>query len=101
VEQKFERNFSSRIKVDFMGEAEYYLGTHFEWQRDPEGHITCHMSQDGYANMFVDAMGLQDAVTSPKMTPYRSGLPINTLLSEIPRENLRLKYRSYLGMLKW
>ena len=61
-----------------MGDADYYLGTHFEWQRDPDGHVTCHLSQEGYANMFVDAMGLQDAVTSPKMTPYHSGLAIDT-----------------------
>jgi hypothetical protein len=43
--------------------------------------------------MFVNAMGLQDAVASMKMTPYHSGLPIDVLseqktLSEKERENL-------------
>jgi Reverse transcriptase (RNA-dependent DNA polymerase) len=107
VEKQFEQELASRVKVDLMGEADYYLGTHFEWQRDSEGHVTCHLSQEGYANMFVEAMGLQNAVASPKMTPYRSGLPIDTLsqhesnLSDTEREKLRLKFRSYLGMLNW
>jgi hypothetical protein len=80
VEQKFQEEFASRVKVDFMGEADYYLGTHFDWHRDSEGNVTCHVSQKGYANIFVDArMGLQDAVSSPRMTPYRSGLAIDTL----------------------
>jgi hypothetical protein len=57
-----------------MGEADYYLGTHFDWKRNPDGHISCHLSQEGYAHMLVDAMGLQNAVSSTKMTPYRSGL---------------------------
>jgi hypothetical protein len=102
VEKQFEQEFASRVKVDFMGEADYYLGTHFDWKRDSDGQVTCHLSQEGYANMFVDAMGLQDAVTSPKMTPYRSGLPIDTLLhSGTEQDAFRRKYRSYLGMLNW
>jgi len=107
VEKQFEADFSARVKVDFMGEADYYLGTHFEWKHDPDGHITCHLSQEGYAHMLVDAMGLQNAVSSTKMTPYRSGLAIDTLsnhdssLSDTQLETLRHKYRSYLGMLNW
>jgi hypothetical protein len=107
VEKRFEADFLARVKVDFMGEADYYLGTHFEWKRDPDGHITCHLSQEGYAHMLVDAMGLQNAVSSTKMTPYHSGLSIDTLsnhdssLSNAQHETLRHKYRSYLGMLNW
>jgi hypothetical protein len=73
------RILASRVKVDFMGEADCYLGTHFDWDRYPEGNITCHMSQEEYSNMFVDAMGLQDAVSSPRITPYHFGLAIDTL----------------------
>jgi hypothetical protein len=106
VEKQFEHDFASRVKVDFMGDADYYLGTHFDWERDSEGHVSCHLSQEGYAHMFVDAMGLQDAVSSSRMTPYRSGLPIDTIptghsLPEAQRDKLRDKYRSFLGMLNW
>jgi hypothetical protein len=30
VEKQFEADFSARVKFGFMGEADYYLGTHFE-----------------------------------------------------------------------
>ena len=79
VEQHFKRELASRLKVDFMGDVDFYLGINFTWKRDQEGHISVHLSQEGYANMFVHEMGLQQAVTSPKMSPYRSGLPIDTL----------------------
>jgi hypothetical protein len=59
--------------------------------------------------MLIDAMGLQDAVTSPKMTPYRSGLSIDSLScpttsSDQEKTNfefLKEKYRTFLGMLNW
>jgi hypothetical protein len=109
VEKKFESDFAARVTVDFMGDAEFYLGTKFDWQRDSDGNVTCHLSQEGYANLLLDAMGLQDAVASSKMTPYRSGLPIDTLplqssLSDGGNENfeiLKSKYRTFLGMLNW
>jgi hypothetical protein len=109
VEKKFESDFAARVTVDFMGDAEFYLGTKFDWQRDSDGNVTCHLSQEGYANLLLDAMGLQDAVASSKMTPYRSGLPIDTLplqssLRDGGNENfeiLKSKYRTFLGMLNW
>jgi hypothetical protein len=79
VEKKFESNFASRVTVDFMGDAEFYLGTKFDYKRDSDGNVTCHLSQEGHANLLLDAMGLQDKVTYSKMTLYRSGLPIDTL----------------------
>jgi Reverse transcriptase (RNA-dependent DNA polymerase) len=109
VEKKFESDFASRVTVDFMGDAEFYLGTKFDWLHEPDGHVTCHLSQEGYAHMIVDAMGLQDAVTSLKMTPYRSGLPIDSLprlaLTSVTNDKkyqiLKEKYRTFLGMLNW
>jgi hypothetical protein len=59
VEQKFQEEFASPVKVDFMGEVDYYLGTHYLncWHCNPNGHITCPLSQEGYyANMFVDGI---------------------------------------------
>jgi hypothetical protein len=106
VEQHFEQELASRIKVDFMGDVDYYLGICFNWRRESDGHVSVHMSQEGYANAFIDEMGLQNAVTSPKMTPYRSGLPIDSLpkqpnVSKTDNETLRSKFRSFMGMLNW
>ena len=76
-----------------MGDVDYYLGICFNWRRESDGHVSVHMSQEGYANAFIDEMGLQNAVSSPKMTPYRSGLPIDSLpkqskASKTENENL-------------
>jgi hypothetical protein len=53
-----------------MGDVEFYLGTKFKGIKDADGNVTCHMSQEGYANMLIDAMGLQDAISLTKITPY-------------------------------
>lgn len=47
------------------------------------------------------AGNLDEREATPFHAPYRSGLPIDSLFSETPREDLRLKYCSYLGMLNW
>jgi hypothetical protein len=109
LEKKFESDFASHVMVDFMGDAEFYLGTKFDWTRDSDSNVTCHLSQEGYANLLLDAMGLQNAVTSSKMTLYRSGLPIDTLplqssLCDGGNENFEIlkgKYRTFLGMVNW
>ena len=88
-----------------MGDADYFLGTHFEWTRHEDGHVTVHLSQEGYAMAFVEAMGQSNANASARMTPYRSGLPIDTLppveMAETDREKLRSRYQSVMGMLNW
>lgn len=107
VEQHFEQELASRLKVDFMGDVDYYLGICFDWRRESDGHVSVHMSQEGYANAFIDEMGLQNAVSSPKMTPYRSGLPIDSIpkqqstISDTGNEKLHSKFRSFMGMLNW
>jgi hypothetical protein len=90
-----------------MGDIEYYLGICFNWRHESDGHISVHLSQEGYTNAFIDEMGLQNAVSSPKMTPYRSGLPIDSIpkqqstISNPENEKLQSKFRSLMGMLNW
>ncbi|MGH3053512.1 MAG: hypothetical protein ACRDL7_00865 [Gaiellaceae bacterium] len=79
VERHFELALSSKVKVDFMGDSEFFLGTQFDWTRDNKGNVTCSLSQPGYIHMMVEKMNLQDANTSPRSTPYRSGLTIDSL----------------------
>lgn len=44
VEQQFELDFQSKVVVDFMGDAEWYLGTKFDGTVLQNGDIKCHMS---------------------------------------------------------
>ena len=105
VEAHFEAELAKKVKVDFMGQADYFLGVQFHWTRHENEHVSVHLSQEAYANHIIDSMSLSDATTSPTMTPYRSGLPIDTLptidMSNTERAPLLTKYRSYLGMINW
>jgi hypothetical protein len=79
VEQYFETALASKVKVEFMDHVDYFLGILFDWTCHDDGHVSVHLSQEAYANQIVDAMGMSDATTSPTMTPYRSGLPIDAI----------------------
>ena len=61
----------AKLQVEFMGTANWFPGTKFEWTMDSVGHTTSyHMSQESYVNDVVDRMGLMLASGSPLMTPY-------------------------------
>jgi len=105
VEQYFEETLASKVKVDFMGQVDYFLGILFDWKRHDDGSVSVHLSQEAYANQIVESMGLSDSVSSPTMTPYRSGLPIDCIppvdMSDSERAPLLTLYRRFLGMLNW
>ena len=50
-------------------------------------------------------MGLENANRNPKMTPYRSGLPIDSIdietIDPVKQQELTSTYRFYVGMLTW
>jgi hypothetical protein len=60
---------------------ERYIGIKFVWHKFPDGTVSCRLSQEGYAAAFVEEMGLSTASKSPMMTPFRSGLPVDTILT--------------------
>ena len=88
-----------------MGDAEFFIGMKFDWLIHPDGHINCHLSQEAYANVIADSMGLTDAVVSPQMTPFRSGFPIDAIpskdMTDSERAPLIAKMCSWCGMLNW
>jgi hypothetical protein len=50
VEQYFQNALSQKLKVDFLGEAEWFLGMKFNWVHSPSNNLTCCISQEGYAS---------------------------------------------------
>jgi hypothetical protein len=105
VEKHFELSLAKKLKVDFMGDAEFFLGIKFDWVFSSDGHLDCRLSQDAFVNVIVDAMGLTDCSASPKMTPFRSGFPIDVIpckeMSDEQRAPLIARLRSWCGMLNW
>jgi hypothetical protein len=84
VEQYFQTPFFQKLKVNFLGDAEWYLGMKFDWNISLDGSVTCRISQEGYA---------ADANKYPLMTPFRSGLPIDA----VPSINIRVADQKKIG----
>jgi hypothetical protein len=69
IKKYFEEALASKVKVEFMGQVNYFLGILFDWKHHADGSISVHLSQQAYTNQIMEAMGLSDAATSPTMTP--------------------------------
>jgi len=54
-EALFERLSRERIKVDFMGLVEWFLGIHFSW-RITKSAVDVHMNQSGFAFLFPNTI---------------------------------------------
>lgn len=105
IEKHFEQALTSKAKVDFMGQIDYFLGILFDWRWHKDGSISVHLSQEAYANQIVESLGLSDSVSSPTMMPYQSGPPIDTILLVdmyvSKRAPLLTMYQCFLSMLNW
>jgi len=105
VEHYFEQALKQKINVDFMGDAEFFPGLKFDWFISPNGDVDCRISQEAYANSIVQELGLHQANTSPLMTPFRSGFPVDTIphadMSLEARAILISKMQCWLGMINW
>jgi len=105
VESYFESALKKRMNVDFLGDAEWFLGIQFSWDFSSSGELSCRMSQEGYIQSIISELGLTHANTCPTMTPFRSGLPVVAIptvdLSDTDRAPIIDKMRSWLGMLNW
>ena len=49
VKNRFERLLAAKLKVEFMGTVNWFLGTHFEWSSHQDGGLSCLLSQEAYA----------------------------------------------------
>jgi hypothetical protein len=107
VEEKFERILSRLINVDFMGTVEWFLGTHFSWRQTSE-ETAVHMNQSGFSRNLVERYDLQDRNVTPVCTPYRSGIPIDSIKGgdsseeQTPAQQRRTQsYQSLVGSIGW
>ncbi len=70
VKQYFCTALSQKVQVEFLGDAEWYIGIKFDWHKFPDGTISCRLSQEGYTAAIVKEMGLTHANKGPLMTPF-------------------------------
>jgi hypothetical protein len=50
VKALFQSELEKHIKVDFMGNVDFFLGTAFTWQRQNDGRFSVHMSQSAFTD---------------------------------------------------
>ena len=45
----FKQLLNDKVTNDFMGNANFFLGSSFEWNRRPNRHLLVHVSQQAFA----------------------------------------------------
>jgi hypothetical protein len=95
----------SKIKVDLMGAVDYFLGTAFTWRRHSEGSISVFFSQTAFTKYMVHCFAIDNMNPVPHMTPYRSGLSIDSILPPHPDNPFKKQqtkcYQSMIGCINW
>ena len=103
VEQWFEKNLQLNIKVDFMGDVQWFLGQQYEWMKDQDGKLSCHIPQQAFVEGMLQKFQLQ--YLKPTDTPYVSGYKIDRIkqMPVDPRveKEFTQKYQSLIGYLNW
>ena len=92
VEHKFQCLLQQWIVVDFMGNVEWFLGTHFQWLVGPEA-VKVHLSQSGFASHLVKVHDVHLCNVTPDATPYQSGIPLTLSLN--PKKLMILLHSSH------
>ncbi len=106
VEALFERLLRERVKVDFMGLVEWFLGVHFSWGIT-KSSVDIHMNQSGFANNLVKQFCRDGWEPTPDAPPYRSGVPIDSIApfkdaDDPPAQIWRTEaYQSLVGSIGW
>jgi len=104
VEKKFEESLGNLVSVDLMGQVSHFLGIEFAWQHHPDGNISVSLTQQSFSENLIESFGFDNLKASSFATPYRSGLPIDSIPTEdMPtsqRDALRLQYQSLVGSIK-
>ena len=104
-EELFRKELAANIKVDFMGDVDYFLGSAFTWKRLPDGHISVHLCQSAFTEFTSQRFGVDKMNPVPNMTPYRSGYPIDAIPPSDPHDpdlKRRTKiYQQIIGSINW
>jgi hypothetical protein len=79
MEALFECLQQERVKVNFMGLVEWFLGIHLSWHFT-SSKVDVHMNQTGFAANLVEQFCRNSWDLTPTATPYQSGGPIDSIV---------------------
>ena len=89
-----------------MGIVEWFLGVHFSWRITPSS-VDVHLNQSGFATNLVESIALQAQTETPTATPYRSGVPIDSIAPSMDADDSpaqihrREAFQSLVGSIGW
>ena len=105
VEETFAKQFSNIYKVDFQDEITHFLGIKFTNVKHEDGNIDIYMNQPKDTQDLITKAGLDKPQTITAKTPYRSGLPVDSIpdvpLPDNERASLNKILQEYTGCLNW
>ena len=106
VEQKFQTDLQSHVPTNFMGKVTHFLGHKFIWSQDKTNKTaSCHISQVAFIDNILHLAGLDPQSTNFPKTPYRSGIPVDSIkykdISHDTFLKIQHKFRSIIGSLNW
>ena len=88
-----------------MGDADFFLGSSFKWNRHPDGSLSVHVSHKAFCEHTASRLGLKDCNRVPLMTTYRSGWPIDSITDNDPDDpdlpKQKASYQSICGLINW
>jgi len=107
VEREFEKQLGTIGNLDFIGQVSHFLVIEFSWKHhdDGNGNLSVTLTPQSFAENLVDSVNYSIASVSGYISPYRSGLPIDSIpilqLSTSDQDKLHLQYQSLVGSLNW
>ena len=85
-EAAFRAYLAKHIAVDWMGDVDFFLGTSFTWKRLTNDNVSIHLSQATFTEHLAHRLSVDTMNKTPNMTPYRSGLPIDSIQASDPSD---------------
>jgi hypothetical protein len=89
-----------------MGIVTWFLRVHFSWQITPLT-VTVHLNQSSFASNLVESFSLSNRSQIPTATPYRLGVPIDSVPPSYEDNNSpalkcwKEAYQSLIGSIGW
>ena len=88
-----------------MGDVDFFLGTVFTWIHQSNGHLSVHMSQTAFTEFSAHQSGVDAMNPVPNMTPYHSGMPIDSIPALSPDDPDLKRHtkvcQSIVGSINW
>eukprot|EP00956_Cyclotella_meneghiniana_P020999 scaffold37679_cov76-Cyclotella_meneghiniana.AAC.13 len=87
------------VPIDWMGTVDYFLGTAFQWKRHDDGHLSVLLTQSAFTEYSAHRFAVDKLNPVPNMTPYRSGIPIDSIPPPDPADpDLKRRTKCYQGI---